>query len=89
MPVELDHLIVRSRDKRASAAFLAEMLGLPPPTPVGPGGRFHAIRLANGTSLDFADAGHALPNGAFRERVREEGVPSVRLTLAASQGQGT
>jgi catechol 2,3-dioxygenase-like lactoylglutathione lyase family enzyme len=57
MPVDLDHLIVRARDKRASAAFLAEMLGLPPPTPVGPGGRFHAIRLANGTSLDFADAG--------------------------------
>jgi catechol 2,3-dioxygenase-like lactoylglutathione lyase family enzyme len=57
MPVELDHLIIRSRDKRASAAFLTEMLGLPPPSVVGPGGRFHAIRLANGTSLDFADAG--------------------------------
>ena len=51
MPVELDHLIIRSRDKQASAAFLAEMLGLPPPTAVGPGGRFHAIRLANGTSI--------------------------------------
>jgi catechol 2,3-dioxygenase-like lactoylglutathione lyase family enzyme len=57
MPVDLDHLIVQSRDKRASAAFLAEMLGLPPPSAVGPGGRFHAIRLASGTSLDFADAG--------------------------------
>jgi catechol 2,3-dioxygenase-like lactoylglutathione lyase family enzyme len=57
MPVDLDHLIVRSRDKRASAAFLAEMLGLPPPIAVGPGGRFHAVRLARGTSLDFADAG--------------------------------
>jgi len=57
MPVDLDHLIVRSRDKRASAAFLAEMLGLPPPSAIGPGGRFHAIRLAGGTSLDFADAG--------------------------------
>lgn len=57
MPVALDHLIIRSRDKRASAAFLAEMLGLPPPSVVGPGGRFHAIRLAGGTSLDFADAG--------------------------------
>ena len=57
MPVDLDHLIVRSPDKRASAAFLAEMLGLPPPSAIGPGGRFHAIRLASGTSLDFADAG--------------------------------
>jgi hypothetical protein len=33
------------------------MLGLPPPSQVGPGGRFHAIRIASGTSLDFADAG--------------------------------
>jgi catechol 2,3-dioxygenase-like lactoylglutathione lyase family enzyme len=57
MPVDLDHLIVRSRDKRVSAAFFAEMLGLPPPSAIGPGGRFHAIRLAGGTSLDFADAG--------------------------------
>lgn len=57
MPVALDHLIVRSLDKRASAAFIAEMLGLPPPSPVGPGGRFLALRLASGTSLDFADAG--------------------------------
>jgi catechol 2,3-dioxygenase-like lactoylglutathione lyase family enzyme len=57
MPVELDHLIVQSRDKRASAAFLADMLGLPPPVAVGPGGKFHALRLANGPSLDFADAG--------------------------------
>jgi hypothetical protein len=57
MPVDLDHLIVRSRDKRASAAFLAELLGLPPPSVVGPGGRFHAIRMAGGTPLDFADAG--------------------------------
>ena len=57
MPVELDHLLVRSREKQASAAFLAEMLGLPPPIPVGPGGRFHQLRLASGTALDVADAG--------------------------------
>jgi catechol 2,3-dioxygenase-like lactoylglutathione lyase family enzyme len=57
MPVALDHTIVRCRDKRASAAFLAEMLGLPPPSAVGPGGRFHAVALGSGTSLDFADAG--------------------------------
>jgi hypothetical protein len=50
VPVDLDHLIVRSRDKRVSATFLAEMLGLPPPTAVGPGGRFHEIRLAGGTN---------------------------------------
>ena len=87
MPADLDHLIVRSRDKRASAAFLAEMLGLPPPSVVGPGGRFHAIRLANGTSLDFADAGEQLEPqhyafavtapefDALLTRIRERGIP--------------
>jgi catechol 2,3-dioxygenase-like lactoylglutathione lyase family enzyme len=57
VPVNLDHLIVRSRDKRASAALLTEMLGLLAPNVIGPGGRFHAVRLADGASLDFADAG--------------------------------
>ena len=32
-------------------------LGSPPPNAIGPEGRFQAIRLASGTSLDFADAG--------------------------------
>jgi catechol 2,3-dioxygenase-like lactoylglutathione lyase family enzyme len=73
VPVELDHLIVRSRDKRASAAFLADMLGLPPPVALGPGGRFHAIRLANDLSLDYADAGENFEpqHYAFRVSARE------------------
>jgi catechol 2,3-dioxygenase-like lactoylglutathione lyase family enzyme len=87
MPVYLDHLIVRSTDKSASAAFLAEMLGLPTPTPVGPGGRFHAVPLAGGTSLDFADAGeHFSPQhyafavtdpefDALLARIRERRLP--------------
>jgi len=87
MPADLDHLIVRSRDKRASAAFLAEMLGLPPPSAVGPGARFHAVRLANGTSLDFADAGEQFTPqhyafavtdpefDALLTRIRERGIP--------------
>ena len=36
MPIRLNHTIVRARDKRASAAFLTEILGLPPATPYGP-----------------------------------------------------
>jgi catechol 2,3-dioxygenase-like lactoylglutathione lyase family enzyme len=54
MTVELDHLIVYSRDKRVAAAFLVDMLGLPAP---GPAGKFLAVRLGNRLSLDFADAG--------------------------------
>jgi catechol 2,3-dioxygenase-like lactoylglutathione lyase family enzyme len=50
MIVELNHTIVHAKDKRASATFLAEILGLPEPEPFGP---FLVVRTANGVSLDF------------------------------------
>lgn len=53
MSVELNHTIVAARDRRAAADFLAEVLGLAAPTPFGP---FMVVEVANGVSLDFADA---------------------------------
>jgi catechol 2,3-dioxygenase-like lactoylglutathione lyase family enzyme len=53
MTVQLDHTIIAARDKNASAAFFAEMLGLPAPVPVGP---FVAVQIDHGLSLDFSDA---------------------------------
>jgi len=52
MAVEFNHTIVGSRDKWAGAAFLADVLGLPDPTPFGP---FMEVRLDNGVSLDFIE----------------------------------
>jgi catechol 2,3-dioxygenase-like lactoylglutathione lyase family enzyme len=52
MAVELNHTIIPSRDKNASAEFLAELLGLAPPTPFGP---FLCVETANGVSLDYDD----------------------------------
>lgn len=52
MAVELNHTIVNVRDKHAAAAFLTELLGLPPHATYGP---FAVVELANGVSLDFAD----------------------------------
>lgn len=52
MTVQLNHTIVHARDSQASAAFLAEILGLPPPGRFGP---FHVVEVANGVSLDFLD----------------------------------
>jgi catechol 2,3-dioxygenase-like lactoylglutathione lyase family enzyme len=52
MTVQLNHTIVWSRDKRKSAAFLTEMLGLPKPTQFGP---FLVVELGNNVSLDFHD----------------------------------
>ncbi|MBI4207718.1 MAG: VOC family protein [Betaproteobacteria bacterium] len=53
MTVKLNHTIVSARDKRISAAFLAEMLGLPEPIPFGP---FLVVQADNDVSLDFIDA---------------------------------
>lgn len=50
MSVELNHTIVHARDPGASAAFLAEILGLPAPTRFYD---FHVVQTANGVSLDF------------------------------------
>jgi len=58
MSVQLNHTIVWSRDKAASAAFLAGILDLPIGPPVGP---FLPIELANGVTLDFADADRVAP----------------------------
>ena len=52
MAVQLNHTIVSVRDKRESATFLAEILGLDEPTPYGP---FLVVQVDNDVSLDFAD----------------------------------
>ena len=52
MTVELNHTIVAARDKRASAMFLTDLLGLPAPASFGP---FQVVTLTNGVSMDFMD----------------------------------
>jgi catechol 2,3-dioxygenase-like lactoylglutathione lyase family enzyme len=52
MPVQLNHTIVHVRDKKTSATFLAELLGLPAPSPYGP---FLVVQVANDVSLDYLD----------------------------------
>ncbi|OWY62254.1 bleomycin resistance protein [cyanobacterium TDX16] len=51
MPVALNHTIVHSKDARAGATFLSEIMGLPAPQPFG---HFQVVETANGVSLDFA-----------------------------------
>ncbi len=52
MGVELNHTIVPVNDKKEAATFLAEILGLDPPTSFGP---FLCVETANGVSLDYDD----------------------------------
>ena len=50
MTAQLNHTIVWCRDNRASAEFLAEMLGLQPPRTFL---HFQVVELGNSVSLDF------------------------------------
>jgi catechol 2,3-dioxygenase-like lactoylglutathione lyase family enzyme len=58
MSVELNHTIVYAGDKRASAAFLAGILGIPVSPDVA---RFVPLQLANGVTLDYFDADNPAP----------------------------
>ncbi|HKU38477.1 MAG TPA: VOC family protein [Polyangiales bacterium] len=85
MAIQLNHTIVHARDSRASARFLAELLGLPAPKPFGP---FQVVEVANGVSLDFIDDDRTpIPRqhyaflvseadwDAIFARIRERGLP--------------
>ena len=50
MAVSLNHTIVASKDAKAGAAWLAEMLGLFAPKTLLP---FECVETANGVTLDF------------------------------------
>ncbi|CAM5419034.1 Glyoxalase/bleomycin resistance/extradiol dioxygenase family protein OS=Streptomyces alboniger OX=132473 GN=CP975_22165 PE=4 SV=1 [Streptomyces alboniger] len=54
MPIELNHTIVAATDKKASAQFLADILGLEVDPDFGP---FSPVRIPNGVTLDFAETG--------------------------------
>ncbi len=82
--VQLNHTIVWCRDKRASAAFITQLLGLPAATPFG---HMLVVKLGNGVSLDYFDSEGkiAMQHYAFLmdedtfddvfARVRERGLP--------------
>ncbi len=84
MSVKLNHTIVHARDKSVSAAFLAEILGLPAPTPFG---HFLTVQLSNEITLDFMDAKHEFTPAHYAflvsekefdeifARIRERGIP--------------
>jgi catechol 2,3-dioxygenase-like lactoylglutathione lyase family enzyme len=82
MAVELNHTIVNSRDKRASAEFISRILGLGPP---GTFSHFATVELANAVSLDYAEGEGFEPQhyaflvsddefGPIFERVQAEGI---------------
>lgn len=82
MGVELNHTIVAARDRRASAAFLAEVLGLTAPTTYGP---FSVVELANGVSLDFADTEGEIVPQHYAFLITEEAFDEILGRIQAKQ----
>jgi catechol 2,3-dioxygenase-like lactoylglutathione lyase family enzyme len=80
MPVQLNHTIVPAHDKKAAATFLAEVLGLEPPTPFGP---FLCIETANGVSLDYADHDGAIASTHYASLVSEEEFDAIFARITA------
>jgi catechol 2,3-dioxygenase-like lactoylglutathione lyase family enzyme len=69
MTVELNHTIVYCRDQQVSANFLADVLGLKPPTRFGP---FLIVEVGNGVSLDFHDVDEDIPSQHYAFLVSED-----------------
>ena len=69
MAIQLNHTIVPARNAQASAAFLAEILGVAPPTRFGP---FWTVTLSNNVTLDYQHSDEAIPIEHYAFLVSEE-----------------
>lgn len=69
MSVHLNHTIVPARDAKASATYLAEVLGRATPKPYGP---FFGVDMDNGATLDFMSADGEIPSQHYAFLVSEQ-----------------
>jgi catechol 2,3-dioxygenase-like lactoylglutathione lyase family enzyme len=79
--VGLDHTIVLARDNRASAEFLAGLLGLEVGEPWGP---FVPLRLSNGVTLDYVSVDHDIPLQHLAFLVPEEDFDAILDRIRAA-----
>lgn len=82
MTIELDHFIVSSRNKVASAKLLGKLLGVPwAETGVGP---FSPVYLNNGLTLDFFETEEAFPVEHFCFRVTQQEFDAILGRIQAA-----
>ena len=80
--VQLNHTIVSCRDQQRSAAFLTQILGLPP---AGTFSHFLVVEADNGVSLDFAETSGEIAPQHYAFLVGED---EFRATFARIREQG-
>lgn len=82
MAVQLDHLLVPSRDRVTAAAFLAGLLGVPwAASGVGP---FSPVYLNDGLTLDFDQAEGEFPTLHFCFRVSDAEFDAILARIVAA-----
>jgi catechol 2,3-dioxygenase-like lactoylglutathione lyase family enzyme len=82
MTIHLDHTIVPSRHKAASAKLLGELLDVPwAETGVGP---FAPVYVNDGLTLDFIDTDEAFPVYHFCFRVDDAAFDAILARLQAA-----
>ncbi len=82
MNIQLDHLLVPSRDKIAAARQLAELLGVPWSTSgIGP---FAPVYVNDGLTLDFDQWDGPVPPIHFAFRVSEDAFDAILARLQAA-----
>jgi catechol 2,3-dioxygenase-like lactoylglutathione lyase family enzyme len=82
MTIHLDHTLVPSRNKVASAKLLGELLGVPwAATGVGP---FAPVYVNDGLTLDFIDTDEDFPIYHFCFRVDEDEFESILARIKAA-----
>jgi hypothetical protein len=81
MAVQLDHLIIPSRDREAAARALAGILGVAwAPARVGP---FTAVHVNDDLTIDFDDWTEDIPKGHYCFRVEEGEFQAIFANLVA------
>lgn len=82
MTVELDHTIVSSHSKEASAKLLGQLLGVPwGQAAVGP---FAAVYINDGLTLDFIDTDEDFPVQHFCFRVSDQEFDAILERIKAA-----
>jgi hypothetical protein len=80
--IELDHSIVSSHHKDASAKLLAELLGVPSGTAAA--GPFTAVYINDGLTLDFIDTDEDFPVQHYCFRVSEQEFDAILGRIKAA-----
>ncbi|GAA2446840.1 VOC family protein [Streptomyces glaucus] len=74
MTVRLNHTIVAARDKKASAQFLADILGLEAGPPYGP---FVPVEIPGGVTLDYLDTDGEITSQHYAFLVSEDDFDAI------------